>query len=84
MTKVFKNIECDSKQLAITCMLIDNFIKEQKEKMEEYREKLNCPDNIEQVNIYQTLIKNKRANIKSAIALQEQMSTKELITKHTL
>ena len=84
MTTVFKNIECDSKQLAITCMLIDNFIKEQKEKMEEYREKLNCPDNIEQVNIYQNLIKDKRANIKSAIALQEQIDNKELITKHAL
>ena len=29
-------------------------------------------------------IKDKKANIKSMIALQEQMSTKELITKHTL
>ena len=84
MTTVFKNIECNVKQLATTMTLIDNYIKEQKEMIELYKEQLNGSDNTEQVRFYQTTIKDKKANIKSMIALQEQMSTKELITKHTL
>ena len=64
--------------------LIDNYIKEQKEMIELYKDELNGSDNTEQVRFYQTTIKDKKANIKSMIALQEQMSTKELITKHTL
>ena len=84
MTTVFKNIECNVKQLATTMTLIDNYIKEQKEMIELYKDELNGSDNTEQVRFYQTTIKDKKANIKSMIALQEQMSTKELITKHTL
>ena len=84
MTTVFKNIECNVTQLATTMTLIDNYIKEQKEMIELYKDKLNGSDNTEQVRFYQTTIKDKKANIKSMIALQEQMSTKELITKHTL
>ena len=84
MTTVFKNIECNVKQLATTMTLIDSYIKEQKEMIELYKEQLNGSDNTEQVRFYQTTIKDKKANIKSMIALQEQMETKELITKHTL
>ena len=84
MTTVFKNIECSVTQLATTMTLIDNYIKEQKEMIELYKDELNGSDNTEQVRFYQTTIKDKKANIKSMIALQEQMSTKELITKHTL
>ena len=84
MTTVFKNIECNVTQLATTMTLIDSYIKEQKEMIELYKEELNGSDNTEQVRFYQTTIKDKKANIKSMIALQEQMSTKELITKHTL
>ena len=84
MTTVFKNIECNVTQLATTMTLIDNYIKEQKEMIELYKEELNGSDNTEQVRFYQTTIKDKKAKIKSMIALQEQMSTKELITKHTL
>ena len=84
MATVFKNIECNVTQLATTMTLIDNYIKEQKEMIELYKEELNGSDNTEQVRFYQTTIKDKKANIKSMIALQEQMSTKELITKHTL
>ena len=84
MTTVFKNIECNVTQLATTMTLIDNYIKEQKEMIELYKDELNGSDNTEQVRFYQTTIKDKKANIKSMIALQEQMSTKELITKHTL
>ena len=84
MTTVFKNIECNVTQLATTMTLIDSYIKEQKEMIELYKEQLNGSDNTEQVRFYQTTIKDKKANIKSMIALQEQMSTKELITKHTL
>ena len=84
MTTIFKNIECNVKQLATTMTLIDNYIKEQKEMIELYKEQLNGSDNTEQVRFYQTTIKDKKANIKSMIALQEQMSNKELITKHTL
>ena len=83
-TTVFKNIECSVSQLATTMTLIDSYIKEQKEMIELYKEQLNGSDNTEQVRFYQTTIKDKKANIKSMIALQEQMSTKELITKHTL
>ena len=83
-TIVFKNIECSVSQLATTMTLIDSYIKEQKEMIELYKEQLNGSDNTEQVRFYQTTIKDKKANIKSMIALQEQMSTKELITKHTL
>ncbi len=84
MTTVFKNIECNVTQLATTMTLIDSYIKEQKEMIELYKEQLNGSDNTEQVRFYQTTIKDKKANIKSMIALQEQMATKELITKHTL
>ena len=84
MTTVFKNIECNVTQLATTMTLIDNYIKEQKEMIEIYKDELNGSDNTEQVRFYQTTIKDKKANIKSMIALQEQMSAKELITKHTL
>ena len=84
MTTVFKNIQCNVTQLATTMTLIDNYIKEQKEMIELYKDELNGSDNTEQVRFYQTTIKDKKANIKSMIALQEQMSTKELITKHTL
>ena len=84
MTTVFKNIECNVTQLATTMTLIDNYIKEQIEMIELYIDKLNSSDNTEQVKFYQTTIKEKKANIKSMIALQEQMETKELITKHTL
>ena len=83
-TTVFKNIECSVSQLATTMTLIDSYIKEQKEMIELYKDELNGSDNTEQVRFYQTTIKDKKANIKSMIALQEQMSTKELITKHTL
>ena len=84
MATVFKNIECNVTQLATTMTLIDSYIKEQKEMIELYKDELNGSDNTEQVRFYQTTIKDKKANIKSMIALQEQMSTKELITKHTL
>ena len=84
MSTVFKNIECNVTQLATTMTLIDNYIKEQKEMIELYKDELNGSDNTEQVRFYLTTIKDKKANIKSMIALQEQMSTKELITKHTL
>ena len=84
MSTVFKNIECSVSQLATTMTLIDSYIKEQKEMIELYKDELNGSDNTEQVRFYQTTIKDKKANIKSMIALQEQMSTKELITKHTL
>jgi len=84
MSTVFKNIECNVTQLATTMTLIDNYIKEQKEMIELYKEELNGSSNTEQVRFYQTTIKDKKANIKSMIALQEQMSIKELITKHTL
>ena len=84
MTTVFKNIQCNVTQLATTMTLIDGYIKEQKEMIELYKEQLNGSDNTEQVRFYQTTIKDKKANIKSMIALQEQMATKELITKHTL
>ena len=84
MTTVFKNIECNVTQLATTMTLIDNYIKEQKEMIEIYKDELNGSSSTEQVRFYQTTIKDKKANIKSMIALQEQMSAKELITKHTL
>ena len=84
MTTVFKNIECSVTQLATITTLIDNYIEEQNEMIEIYKDELNGSDNTEQVRFYQTTIKDKKANIKSMIALQEQMSTKELITKHTL
>ena len=81
---IYKNIQCNVPQLATTMTLIDNYIKEQKEMIELYKEQLNGSDTTEQVRFYQTTIKDKKANIKSMIALQEQMSNKELITKHTL
>jgi FtsZ-binding cell division protein ZapB len=83
-TTVFKNIECNVTQLATTITLISSYIKEQKEMIELYKDELNGSDNTEQVRFYQTAIKDKKANIKSMIALQVQMATKELITKHTL
>ena len=84
MKTVFKNIECNVTQLATTMTLIDNYIKKQNEIIELYKEQLNGSSNTEEVRFYQTTIKDKKANIKSMIALQEQMANKELITKHTL
>tara|TARA_R110002020_G_scaffold97112_2_gene231965 strand:- start:392 stop:646 length:255 start_codon:yes stop_codon:yes gene_type:complete len=84
MTKVFKNIEYTVKQLATTMVLIDNYIKEEKEMIELYKEKLNSSSSTEQVRFYQTTIKDKKANIKSIASLKEQMSINEFTTKHTL
>ena len=38
MSTVFKNIECNVTQLATTMTLIDNYIKEQKEMIELYKD----------------------------------------------
>ena len=84
MSTVFKNIECSVTQLAITMSLIDKYIEEQNEMIEIYTNKLNGAYSTDDVKFCQEVIKDKKANIKRMIALQEQMSTKELITKHTL
>ena len=83
-TTVFKNIECSVTQLATITTLIDNYIEEQNEMIEIYTNKLNAAYSTDDVRFCQEVIKDKKHNIKRMIALQEQMSTKELITKHTL
>ena len=84
MSTVFKHIECNVTQLATTMTLIDNYIKEQKEMIELYKDELNGASSTEGVRFCTAIIKERKAQIKSMIALQEQMASKELITKHTL
>ena len=83
-TTVFKNIECSVTQLATIMTLIDNYIKEQNEMIVIYTEKLNAAYSTDDVRFCQDTIKDKKAKIKSMLELQKQMSTKQLITKHTL
>jgi len=83
-TSIYKNIECSVSQLATTMTLIDNYIKEQNEMIIIYTEKLNAAYNTDDVRFCQDTIKDKKAKIKSMLELQKQMSTKQLITKHTL
>ena len=84
MTTVFKNIECSVTQLAITMSLIDKYIEEQNEMIEIYTNKLNGAYSTDDVKFCQEVIKDKKANIKLMLDLQNKMSTKQLITKHTL
>ena len=83
-TTVFKNIECSVTQLAITMSLIDKYIEEQNEMIEIYTNKLNGAYSTDDVKFCQEVIKDKKANIKLRLDLQNKMSTKQLITKHTL
>lgn len=83
-TTVFKNIECSVTQLAITMSLIDKYIEEQNEMIEIYTNKLNGAYSTDDVKFCQEVIKDKKANIKLMLDLQNKMSTKQLITKHTL
>lgn len=83
-TTVFKNIECSVTQLAITMSLIDKYIEEQNEMIEIYTNKLNGAYSTDDVRFCQEVIKDKKANIKLMLDLQNKMSTKQLITKHTL
>jgi len=84
MTTVFKNIECSVTQLATVMTLIDKYIEEQNELIEIYTNKINAAYSTDDVRFCQDVLKDKKANIKRMVALQEQMSAKELITKHTL
>ena len=84
MSKTYKNIECSVTQLAITMSLIDKYIEEQNEMIEIYTNKLNGAYSTDDVKFCQEVIKDKKANIKLMLDLQNKMSTKQLITKHTL
>jgi len=84
MTEIYKNIQCNVTQLATTMTLIDNYIKDQQEMIEIYTDKLNAAYSTDDVTFCQEVIKDKKANIKSMLDLQKQMSTEKLITKHTL
>jgi len=84
MTTVFKNIECNVTQLATIMTLIDNYIEEQNEMTEIYTNKLNAAYSTDDVNFCQEYLKEIKIKIKSMNDLKEQMSAKELITKHTL
>ena len=83
-TTVFKNIECSFTQLATIMTLIDNYIEEQNEMTEIYTNKLNAAYSTDDVNFCQEYLKEIKIKIKSMNDLKEQMSAKELITKHTL
>lgn len=84
MSETYKNIECSVTQLAITMSLIDKYIEEQNELIEIYINKLNGAYSTDDVKFCQEVIKDKKANIKLMLDLQNKMSNKELITKHTL
>ena len=83
-TTVFKNIECSVTKLATIMTLIDNYIEEQNEMTEIYTNKLNAAYSTDDVNFCQEYLKEIKIKIKSMNDLKEQMSAKELITKHTL
>ena len=84
MTTVFKNIECSVTQLATVMTLIDKYIEEQNELIEIYTNKINAAYSTDDVRFCQDVLKEKKANIKRMLDLQDQMSAKDLITKHTL
>ncbi len=84
MSTVFKNIECSVTQLATVMTLIDKYIEEQNELIEIYTNKINAAYSTDDVRFCQDVLKEKKANIKRMLDLQEQMSAKDLITKHTL
>ena len=64
--------------------LIDKYIEEQNEMIKIYTNKLNGAYSTDDVKFCQEVIKDKKANIKLMLDLQNKMSTKQLITKHTL
>ena len=84
MSTVFKNIECSVTQLATVMTLIDKYIEEQNELIEIYTNKINAAYSTDDVRFCQDVLKEKKANIKRMLDLQDQMSAKDLITKHTL
>ena len=84
MKTVFKNIECSVTQLATVMTLIDKYIEEQNELIEIYTNKINAAYSTDDVRFCQDVLKEKKANIKRMLDLKDQMSAKDLITKHTL
>ena len=84
MTKVYKNIEFDTEQLAISITALEHFINAERESMDFYFERLNGAGTTQDVKDWTDQIKASKNRIKNLKPLIEQMASNEFITKHTL
>ena len=81
---IYKNIQCNVKQLARLMTLIDNHLEDQQEMIDIYKNKLNGAYSTDDVNFCQETIKDKKDVIKAMLDIKKQMEEKEFTTKHTL
>ena len=84
MTKVYKNIEFDTEQLAISITALEHFINAERESMDFYFERLNGAGTTQDVKDWTNQIKASKNRIKNLKPLIEQMASNQFITKHTL
>ena len=84
MTKVYKNIEFDTEQLAISITALEHFINAERESINFYFERLNGAGTTQDVKDWTNQIKASKNRIKNLKPLIEQMASNEFITKHTL
>lgn len=84
MTKVYKNIEFDTEQLAISITALEHFINAERESMDFYFERLNGAGTTQDVKDWTNQIKASKNRIKKLKPLIEQMASNQFITKHTL
>jgi hypothetical protein len=84
MTKVYKNIEFDTEQLAISITALEHFINAERESMDFYFERLNGAGTTQDVKDWTDQIKASKNRIKNLKPLIEQMASNQFITKHTL
>ena len=84
MTKVYKNIEFDTEQLAISITALEHFINAERESINFYFERLNGAGTTQDVKDWTDQIKASKNRIKNLKPLIEQMASNQFITKHTL
>ena len=84
MTTIYKNIQCNVKQLARLMTLIDNHLENQEEMIDIYKDRLNASDSTNDVRAYQESIKETKDVVKAMLDVKRQMQETEFTTKHTL
>tara|TARA_R110002020_G_scaffold298155_1_gene513893 strand:+ start:1864 stop:2124 length:261 start_codon:yes stop_codon:yes gene_type:complete len=83
-TRIYKNIEIDTEQLAITMTALEKFVSEQKESISFYTNQLNASSSTQDVRDLTDTIRSSKKRIKQIEPLIEQMAFNEFTTKHTL
>ena len=83
-TSIYKNIELDTEQLAITITVLENFINKEKESINFFTDKLNGSNTTKNVRDFTETIAISKNRIKKLYDIIDQMTENELITKHTL